>query len=139
MSKKSLFRRPFKKWHRKRAEISLEAERQHVYDIDSSLRTEFGLKKAPWVIHKILALFVNPLTADNKFFLLNRGNLFQHFQMHLSHKWKIFVPFFFFFFFAFCLKNITIIQVRRTIPIRLFLFFQVIHWMIIKSFCYVRV
>ena len=47
--------------------------------------------------------------------------------------------FFFFFFFAFCLKNITIIQVRRTIPIRLFLFFQVIHWMIIKSFCYVRV
>ena len=43
------------------------------------------------------------------------------------------------FFFAFCLKNITIIQVRRTIPIRLFLFFQVIHWMIIKSFCYVRV
>ena len=101
MSKKSLFRRPFKKWHRKRAEISLEAERQHVYDIDSSLQTEFGLKKAPWVIHKILALFVNPLTADNKFFLLNRGNLFQHFQIHLSHKWKIFVPFFFFFFLLF--------------------------------------
>ena len=44
-----------------------------------------------------------------------------------------------FFFFVFRLKSITIIQVRRTIPIRLFLFFQVIHWMIIKSFCYVRV
>ena len=43
------------------------------------------------------------------------------------------------FFFVFCSKTIMIIQVRRTIPIMLLSFFQVVHWMIIKSFCYVRV
>ena len=47
------------------------------------------------VICKILALFVNPLTADDKYCLFNGGSLLQHFQMHLSIKEKIFSPFFF--------------------------------------------
>ena len=42
----------------------------------------------------LLGLFVNPLTADEKYSLLNRGNLLQHFQMHLSQKQKIFSKFF---------------------------------------------
>ena len=33
---------------------------------------------------------VNTLTADDKYSLLNRGNLMQHIQMQLSHKQKHF-------------------------------------------------
>ena len=46
------------------------------------------LKKSLWVIYKILGLFVNPLTVDDKYSLLNRRNLFEHFQMQLSKKQK---------------------------------------------------
>ena len=50
---------------------------------------------------KILGLFVNTLTADDKFSLLNRGRLLQHVQMQLSQNLKTFTEFFFFFFFHF--------------------------------------
>ena len=46
------------------------------------------------MIRKILRLFVNPLTADDKYSLLNTGNLLQNFQMPLSQKRKIFFDFF---------------------------------------------
>ena len=38
---------------------------------------------------------INALTADDKYSLLNRGNLLQHFQMQLSQKEKIVFEFFF--------------------------------------------
>ena len=47
------------------------------------------------MICKILGLFVNPLTADDKYSLFKRGNLLQHFQMQLSRKQKTFSEFFF--------------------------------------------
>ena len=47
------------------------------------------------VICKILRRFVNPLIADDKYSLYNRGNLLQHFQMQLSQKRKSFLDFFF--------------------------------------------
>ena len=47
------------------------------------------------VICKILALFLNTLTADDKYSLLNRDNLLQDVQMQLSQKRKIFSKFFF--------------------------------------------
>ena len=47
----------------------------------------------------MLGLFVNQLTADNKYSLPNRGNLLKHFQKQLCEKQKIIS--FFFFFFAF--------------------------------------
>ena len=50
---------------------------------------------------KILGLFVNTLTADDKFSLLNRGRLLQHVRMQLSQNLKNFTEFFFFFFFNF--------------------------------------
>ena len=40
------------------------------------------------MICKILGLFVDILTADDKYSLLNRENLLQHFQMQLSWKQK---------------------------------------------------
>ena len=39
---------------------------------------------------KTLRLFVNILTANNKYFLLSRDNLMQPIQMHLSQKQKTF-------------------------------------------------
>ena len=47
------------------------------------------------MICKILGLFVNPLTADDKYSVINRGNLWEDIQMQLSQKRKIFSQFFF--------------------------------------------
>ena len=47
------------------------------------------------MICNILGLFNNQLTSDDKYSLLNRGKLLQHFQMQLSQKRKIFSEFFF--------------------------------------------
>ena len=47
------------------------------------------------MIHKILRLFVNTLTVNDKHYLLNRDNLTQQIQMQLSEKQKTFSEFFF--------------------------------------------
>ena len=47
------------------------------------------------VIYKILRLFVNALTVDDKHYLLTRDNLTQPIQMQLSQKQKGFSEFFF--------------------------------------------
>ena len=55
-------------------------------------------KKSLLVMHKILRLFVHPLTADDKYYLLNRDNLAQPIEMQISQKEKNISQFFFFFF-----------------------------------------
>ena len=52
------------------------------------------LEKSLLVIHKILIVFVNPLTADDKHYLLNRDNLTEAIQMELYRKQKTFSEFF---------------------------------------------
>ena len=52
------------------------------------------------VIHKILRLFVNTLTVDEKRYLLTRDNLTQTIEIQLSEKQKTFFKFFFSFFFC---------------------------------------
>ena len=47
------------------------------------------------MIYKILRLFVNTLTVDDKHYLLNRDTLTQPVQMQLSQKQKSFSEFFF--------------------------------------------
>ena len=47
------------------------------------------------VIHKILGLFVNTLTADKKHYPLKRHNLAQPIQIQRSQKQKTFSKFFF--------------------------------------------
>ena len=93
MYKKSRFRGPIHKWHGKRTERLLKSERQQLYQIYWSLWGELGFIKSLWVIYKILGLFVNPLTADNKYSVLNRDNLSQHLQMQLSQQRKRFSNF----------------------------------------------
>ena len=51
-------------------------------------------KKSVLVIHKILGLFVNILTADDKHYLHNRDNLTQPIQIPLCIKQKNFSEFF---------------------------------------------
>ena len=53
-----------------------------------------ALEKSLLVIHKILRLLVNTLTADDKHYLLNRNNLAQPIKIQLSEKQKIFSQFF---------------------------------------------
>ena len=47
------------------------------------------------MIQKILRLFVNTLTVDEKHYLLTRDYLTQTIQIQLSEKWKTFLYFFF--------------------------------------------
>ena len=47
------------------------------------------------MIHKILRLFFNTLTLDEKHYPLTRDNLTQTIQIHLSQKQKNFCRFFF--------------------------------------------
>ena len=55
---------------------------------------QLNCKKSLLVICKILRLFVNTLTADDKYSLLNRDNLTQAIQTLLSQKPKAFSQFF---------------------------------------------
>ena len=47
------------------------------------------------MIQKILRLFVNTLTVNDKHYVINRDNLPQPIQMELSQKQKLFSQFFF--------------------------------------------
>ena len=98
MSKKSSFRGPFDKYYGKLAKTLSKSERQHLYFIYWSLWRQFRLKKPLRVICKILGLFVNPLTADDKYCLLKRGKLLQNFHRQWPQKRKTFSEFFFAFF-----------------------------------------
>ena len=67
-----------------------------------SFRGPLDRKHGKWVetlsllvIHKILRLFVNTLTVDDKHYLLTRDNLTQAIQIQLSEKQNTFCEFFF--------------------------------------------
>ena len=51
-------------------------------------------KKSVLVIRKMLRMFVNTLTVNDKHYLLNRDNLTQPIQIELSQNQKIFSEFF---------------------------------------------
>ena len=62
------------------------------------------------VIYKIVRLFVNALTTDDKHYLLNRDNLTQPIQMKLSQNQKNFSDFF-------CVFKIYVKFNVKTIPL----------------------
>ena len=94
MCKESHFRGHFKKQHGKQAEPPLKSELQHLYDTHRSLWKKMSWENSLLVIWKILRLFVNTLTADEKDSVLNRDNLMEPIQMQLSRKQIIFLQFF---------------------------------------------
>ena len=93
MPKKSDFREAFDKQHGKQAQILLKPEQQHLYHIYWSLRKQFSWKKSLLRIWKVLALFVNKLTSDDVYSLLNKDNLTEPIQILLSEKEKAFSQF----------------------------------------------
>ena len=54
----------------------------------------FSWKKSILVLYKIIRLFVNTLTANEKYSLVNRDNLTQPIEILLSQKKKTFSQFF---------------------------------------------
>ena len=52
-----------------------------------------ALENVSLVIHKVLRIFVNTLTVDEKHYLVNRDNLTQPIQVELSQKQKTFSEF----------------------------------------------
>ena len=94
ISKKSNFRGSFEKQHSKRDQTLLKFKRQELYQIYWSISRQLTYKRSLLVISKILRLFTNRLSADDKYSLLNRDNLTQPIQMQLSRKEKTFSDFF---------------------------------------------
>ena len=88
LSKNSHFRRPFNKQHGKRSQILSKSVRQHPYPNFSSLWRNLSLRKSLFVICKILGLFFNTLTANDKYSLVNRDILTQPIEVHWSKKLK---------------------------------------------------
>ena len=97
MSKKSCFRRPFKKQHRKRAKPLLKSSSKHLYRIHWSLPSQLSWKTFLLLTCQILGLLLNTLAADEKYPVLNRDNLTIPIQMELSQKQKIFLNFLLYF------------------------------------------
>ena len=72
----------------------MKSERRHFYHIYWPLWRQLSLKKCLLVIYKILTLFINTFSADDKFSLSNKENLTEPIQMQLSQKQKKFSRFF---------------------------------------------
>ena len=72
----------------------LKSARHHYYPLFSSIRGKLSCKKSPSVCYEILRLFVNALTAHDKYSGRNIQNLPQQFQMPLSQTQKTFSRFF---------------------------------------------
>ena len=93
MSNNSRLKGPFEKQHGKLAQTMLKSERQNLYHIYCTLWSKLSFKKSLLDIWKTLRLFVNTLTTDDKYSLLNSDNLTQPIQMQLSQKQKFFLNF----------------------------------------------
>ena len=52
-----------------------------------------ALENVSLVIHKVLRIFVNTLTVDEKHYLVNRDNLTEPIQVELSQRQKTFSEF----------------------------------------------
>ena len=94
MSIKSRFKGSFKKQHGKCAQTLLKFAWQNLYHIYWSLWMQLSCKKSLLVTCKISRLFPNTLSADGKYFLLDRDNLTQPIQMQVFRKQRTFSRFF---------------------------------------------
>ena len=83
-SKRSCFKTPFANERVNGFQTMLKSARHHYYSLLSSIRRKLSYKKSPSVWCEILRLFVNALTADDKYSGSNMQNLRQQFQTELS-------------------------------------------------------
>ena len=94
MCKKSRFRLPFQNKHGRRVSPLFESARQHLYHINWSMGRIYNCKKSLLVICKILRLFLNILSAADRYSLPNREYLTQPIHVQSSQKQKTFPLFF---------------------------------------------
>ena len=92
--KGTCFRTPFANERVNGFQTLLKSARHHYYPLFSSIRGKLSCKKSPSVWCEILRLFVNALTADDKYSGSNMQNLPQQFQTPASQKQKTFSWFF---------------------------------------------
>ena len=90
MTKKSRFKRSFKKQHAKCVQTLLKCQGQLLYHIYWSVLRQLSYKRSLLVICKISRPFINTLSADGKYSLLKRHNLRHPIQIQLSQKQKTF-------------------------------------------------
>ena len=93
-TKRSFFRTPFANERVNGFQTLLKSPRHYYYPLFSSIRGKMSWKKSPSVWQEILRLFVQALTADDKYSGSNMQNFHQQFQTPLSQKKKIFSRFF---------------------------------------------
>ena len=93
-SKRSCFRTPLANERVNVFQTLLKSARNHYYPLFLSIRSKSSCKKSPSVWYEILRLFVNALTADDKYSDSNMQNLRQQFQAQLSWNQNIFSWFF---------------------------------------------
>ena len=93
-TKRSFFRTPFANERVNGFQTLLKSARHFYYPLFSSVRGKMSSKKSPSVWHEMLRLFVQALTADDKYSGSNMQNFHQQFQTPLSQKKKIFPRFF---------------------------------------------
>ena len=93
-SKRSCFRTPFANERVNGFQTLLESARHHYYLLLSSIRGKLSYNKSPSDWCEILRLFLNALTADDKYSGSNIQNFPQQFQTPLSQKQKTFSVFF---------------------------------------------
>ena len=86
MSKKSRLRMPLDRQHGKRTEKLIQSKQQHLYHIHWLLWKKLSWKKSLLTTCKVLKLFVNTTTADDKYSLLSRDILMQPIQMDSSQE-----------------------------------------------------
>ena len=94
MSIKSGFGGQFENKHTKTVQRMLKSAPRYLYNICWSMWILFSWKKCVLVLCKILGLFLNTLTDDEKYCLLYRKNWMQPIQILLSQKKKTFSHFF---------------------------------------------
>ena len=88
MSKKSSFRRPFEKQHCKRSQTLLNLQGSTFIIFIDQCKGNWVEKNYFLVVFKVLRLFVNSLTADDRYSLVERENLTKTIQIYLSKKQK---------------------------------------------------
>ena len=94
MSERSCFRTQFANERVNRFQTLLKSARHYYYPLFSTIRGKLSWKKSPSILYEILRLFVNALTADDKYSGSNMLNLLQQFQTPLYQKQKTFSRFF---------------------------------------------
>ena len=93
-SKRSCFRRPFGNQRVNGFQTLLKSARHHYYPIFPCIWDILSWKKSALVWSEILRLFLNTLTAHNKFSRCNVHNFAPQVQTPLSQKQKTFCEFF---------------------------------------------